>query len=239
MKPLLNIHPEGGLLLIYKPAGWTSFQIVKKIKFYLKRNASFFGIKNKNFKVGHAGTLDPLAEGLMIVCYGNFTKKIQSYTMADKTYEGIFVLGESTPCHDLEIPPDQKFPVEHITPELIRKTAASMTGEQMQTPPLFSAIKLSGKRAYEFARVGEKKELSPRKIHIHSFEILEINMPEVHFRVRCSKGTYIRSLARDFGQALQSGAYLKKLVRTAIGDFDVKNALCINDFSDSTNTLIK
>jgi tRNA pseudouridine55 synthase len=239
MNPLLNIHPEGGLLLIYKPAGWTSFQLVKKIKFYLKRNASFFGIKNKNIKVGHAGTLDPLAEGLMIICYGNFTKKIQAYTLADKKYEGIFVLGESTPCHDLELPPDQKFSIEHITPELIRKTAASMTGEQMQTPPLFSAVKLSGKRAYEYARSGEKKELVPRKIFIHSIEILEINMPEVHFRIRCSKGTYIRSLARDFGQALQSGAYLKKLVRTSIGDFHMKDALPIDAFSGSTTTLIK
>lgn len=229
----MNISPEGGLLLVYKPLGWTSFQLVKKIKFYLKKNTSSIGINIKNIKVGHAGTLDPLAEGLMIVCYGSFTKNIQTLTLADKTYEGIFVLGESTPCHDLELPPDQKFPIEHITPEFIRKTADSMIGSQMQTPPLFSAVKLSGKRAYEYARSGEKKELTPRKIHIHSFEILEINMPEVHFRIRCSKGTYIRAVARDFGQALQSGAYLKKLVRTAIGDFNVKDALNIESFKEN------
>lgn len=228
----MNINSEGGLLLVYKPVGWTSFQLVKNIKLYLKRHAISFG--KKNIKVGHAGTLDPLAEGLMIVCYGSFTKKIQTYTLANKTYEGIFVLGESTPCHDLELPPDQKFPIEHITPELIYRTASSMIGEQLQTPPLFSAVKISGKRAYEYARSGHQKELIPRKIVIHDFEILKINMPEVHFRVCCSKGTYIRALARDFGKALQSGAYLKKLVRTAIGNFHVKDALNAEVFSEDS-----
>lgn len=236
MNSLLNIHPEGGVLLIYKPYGWTSFQLVKKIKFYLKRNASHFGIKNKNVKVGHAGTLDPLAEGLMIICYGKFTKNIQAFTMADKTYEGIFVIGESTPCHDMELPPDQKFPIDHVTPDMIYKTATSMIGEQIQIPPLFSAVKLSGKRAYEYARSGEQKTLPARKIVIHSFEILKIDLPEIHFRIRCSKGTYIRAIARDFGQNLQSGAYLKKLVRTSIGDFNVQDAVCIDVFSGSTTT---
>jgi tRNA pseudouridine55 synthase len=210
----------GDYFLLYKPIGWTSFQLVKKIKHLIKK---VYPVKEK-IKVGHAGTLDPLAEGLMIICFGSYTKKIQEFQSLPKTYEGIFHLGATTPSYDLEHPVDKIFPIEHITEDLILETARKFTGQIFQTPPEYSAVKVDGKRSYQLMRDGKIPELREKLIEIYSFEILSCQLPEVHFRVKCSKGTYIRALARDFGTALKSGAYLKKLLRTHIGNFSIQDA---------------
>lgn len=212
---------EGQILLIDKPLTWSSFQAVNKLKYVLKRKYDL----PKKFKIGHAGTLDPLATGLLIICTGKFTKKITEIQAQSKEYTGTIVLGATTPSYDMETEVDATFPTEHITETLILETTKLFLGEIDQKPPVFSAIKKDGKRLYEHARAGEEVEIASRKTTIYEFEITRIALPEVDFRVQCSKGTYIRSLAFDFGKALQSGGYLSVLRRTKIGDYSVENGI--------------
>jgi tRNA pseudouridine55 synthase len=221
-----NPYQQGKILLIDKPLTWSSFQAVNKIKYALKRKYNL----PKSFKIGHAGTLDPLATGLLIICTGKFTKRIPELQGMVKEYTGIFHIGATTPSYDLETEIDQTFPTEHITEELIKETTKQFIGEIDQKPPVFSAIKKDGKRLYEHARKGEEVEIATRKVTIHEFEITRIAFPEVDFRVVCSKGTYIRSLAYDFGLALESGAHLSALRRTKIGEFSVENAVKVEEF---------
>jgi tRNA pseudouridine55 synthase len=217
---------KGEILLINKPLGWTSFQAVNKLKHGLKKHPSLLvDGKFVHLKIGHAGTLDPLATGLLIVCTGKKTKEIQTFQDQEKEYTGSFFIGATTPCFDLEKPIDKTFPSDHITNEMIREAAASFIGEQQQTPPLFSAVLVNGERAYDIARKGGTAELRSRTIEIKKFEITGIAFPEVHFRIVCTKGTYIRSIARDIGEKLNSGAHLIKLCRTRIGEFKLENAL--------------
>ena len=216
---------KGEVILIDKDLDWTSFDVVNSLRVFLKYE---FGIKK--IKVGHAGTLDPKATGLVIICTGKKTKEIESYQSQEKEYTGTFYLGKTTPSFDTETEPDQEFAIEHITDELIKETTKQFTGEIMQTPPVFSALKIDGKRAYEYARKNVKVKMRERLVNIYSFEIEKIELPLVHFRVRCSKGTYIRSLANDFGKALKSGAYLSALCRTAIGNYQVIDALTVAEF---------
>jgi tRNA pseudouridine55 synthase len=223
-KPLTPFE-EGQILLIDKPYGWTSFQVVNKLKWEIRH-----AHKLSKLKIGHAGTLDPLATGLLIVCTGKFTKRIEEFIAQEKEYTGTFVLGATTPCYDMEKPVDKEFPTNHITKKLILETVKSFLGEQMQVPPIFSAVKINGRRAYDYARQEQDVEIKAKKIFIKSFEITRIEMPEVDFKIVCSKGTYIRSIARDFGEKLQSGAYLSALRRTKIGDFLVENCLMENRF---------
>ncbi|MDZ7742648.1 MAG: tRNA pseudouridine(55) synthase TruB [Bacteroidota bacterium] len=219
--------PEGETLLINKPADWTSFNVVSKIRYIIKHNVGI-----KKIKVGHAGTLDPKATGLLIICTGRNTKKIRYYQDTDKEYTGTFLLGKTTPSFDTESEADETFPVDHISEGLILEMAAQFTGEMEQVPPIYSAVQIKGKRAYNYARNQEEVELKSRRIRIHEFEISSISLPEVHFRIVCSKGTYIRSLARDFGRALSSGAYLSALCRTRIGDFKLEDAMDIFSFEE-------
>lgn len=221
-----NPYQQGKILLIDKPLTWSSFQAVNKIKYALKRKYNL----PKSFKIGHAGTLDPLATGLLIICTGKFTKRIPELQGMVKEYTGTFHIGATTPSYDLETEIDQTFPTEHITEELIKETTKQFIGEIDQKPPVFSAIKKDGKRLYEHARKGEEVEIATRKVTIHEFEITRIALPEVDFRVVCSKGTYIRSLAYDFGLALESGAHLSALRRTKIGEFSVENAVKVEEF---------
>ena len=216
---------SGQVLLIDKPLHWTSFQVVNKLRWEIRR-----AFKIKKIKVGHSGTLDPLATGLLVICTGKMTKNIDSFQAQIKEYTGTFVLGSTTPSYDLETEIDQTYPTEHLTEELIRKATKQFIGEIAQHPPVFSALKKDGKRLYEFARAGESVDIPSRQVHISEFEITHINNLEVNFRVVCSKGTYIRSLANDFGKALNSGAHLSVLRRTKIGDFEVKNAVGIEEF---------
>jgi len=220
---------EGQVLLIDKPLTWSSFQAVNKLKYVLKRKYDL----PKKFKIGHAGTLDPLATGLLIICTGKFTKKITEIQAQAKEYTGTIVLGATTPSYDLETEVDSTFPTEHITEALILETTKQFLGEIDQKPPVFSAIKKDGKRLYEHARAGEEVEIASRKTTIYEFEITRIAMPEIDFRVKCSKGTYIRSLAFDFGKALQSGGYLSILRRTKIGDYSVENGISPDAFEKS------
>jgi tRNA pseudouridine55 synthase len=217
---------EGQILLIDKPLKWSSFQAVNKLKYILKRKYNL----PKKFKIGHAGTLDPLATGLLIVCTGKFTKRITDIQAQAKEYTGTITVGATTPSYDLEIEVDATFPTEHITSELVQETVKQFLGEIDQKPPVFSAIKKDGKRLYEHARAGEEVEIAFRKTTIHEFEITRIDLPEIDFRVKCSKGTYIRSLAFDFGKALNSGAHLSVLRRTKIGDFSVENGITPEEF---------
>lgn len=219
---------NGQILLIDKSLHWTSFQAVNKMKWILK---SKLGLKK--IKIGHAGTLDPLATGLLLVCTGKFTKRIEELQGQAKEYTGTFYIGATTPSYDLETEVDQTYPTTHITDDLIQETIPQFLGEINQKPPIFSAIKKDGVRLYDHARAGETVEIAFRKTTIHEFEVTRIALPEVDFRVVCSKGTYIRSLAFDFGKALQSGAHLIALRRTKIGDYDVKDALDITSFDDS------
>lgn len=216
----LEDFKTGQVLLIDKPLNWTSFQVVNKLRWHIRQ---IFDIKK--IKVGHAGTLDPLATGLLVICTGKFTKKIHEYQAQTKEYTGIITLGATTPSYDLESEINATFPTEHITDELIKETTKQFVGEIQQKPPIFSAIKKNGKRLYELARAGETVEINARLITIHQFEITKINLPEVSFKVVCSKGTYIRSLAYDFGLALKSGGHLSKLRRTKIGELSVGNAV--------------
>lgn len=215
---------KGGVILLNKPYEWTSFQAVNKVKYLLKH---YYDLKK--VKIGHAGTLDPLATGLLILCIGKYTKKIEEYQAQEKEYTGTFYLGATTPCFDKEKEIDNYYPTEHITEEDIYKAAEHFLGEQEQVPPVFSALKVNGVRAYAFARENKDVELKSRKITIKEFEITRINMPEVDFRIVCSKGTYIRSIARDFGSYLNSGAYLTALCRTRIGDYKLSEAQTIEE----------
>ncbi|MDD2964815.1 MAG: tRNA pseudouridine(55) synthase TruB [Bacteroidales bacterium] len=210
---------EGAILLFDKPYGWTSFDVVGKVRNTVRR---YLGVKS--IKVGHAGTLDPLATGLLIVCTGKATKQIDQLQSTDKEYTGTFVLGATTPSFDLEKEIDARWPVDHITPEMVYAAAQSLTGSIMQTPPVFSAVKVDGKRAYDYARGNEEVVIAAKPVVISTFEITRLDMPEVDFRVVCSKGTYIRALARDFGLALHSGAYMSALRRTRSGSFFVTDA---------------
>ena len=221
--PELYINTEGDVLIFDKPYQCTSFDLVEKVKKYI-RQQNQEGERRK-VKVGHAGTLDPLATGLMIICVGSFTKKIEQYQTQEKEYTGTFTLGATTPSFDLEKPVDETFPIDHITEEQIYRVAQSFVGIQEQIPPHFSAVKVDGKRAYLLARAGEAPEIKPKQITISTFEITRIALPEVDFRIVCSKGTYIRSIARDFGQKLESGAHLTTLRRTRIGAFRVEEAV--------------
>ena len=235
----------GEVILINKPLHWTSFQVVNKMK-YLIRNSKF-QIPNSNadtgssllgksgraaikIKIGHAGTLDPLATGLLIVCTGKQTKKIEQYQAQEKEYTGSFYIGATTPCYDLEKPIDAHYPTEHITEEIIHEATKQFTGKIQQVPPIFSAIKIDGKRAYNIARAGETAEIKAKEITITEFTITRIALPTVEFKVVCSKGTYIRSLARDFGLALNSGAHLTSLCRTRIGNYKLEDAKSIEEF---------
>ena len=222
---------NGKVLLIDKPLNWTSFQAVNKIRWHIKQR---FNIKK--IKVGHAGTLDPLATGLLIICTGKQTKEIHTYQGQIKEYTGTFVVGATTPSYDLETEIDKTFPTDHITNELLHKTTNHFIGDIQQKPPIFSAIKKDGKRLYELARKGETTEIKSRTVTISEFEITKINFPNVDFRVVCSKGTYIRSLAYDFGQTLGSGAHLSVLRRTKIGDFSVENGVSIENFIENLSS---
>ena len=208
----------GRVLLINKPLRWTSFDVVNKLRFKLKTK-----------KIGHAGTLDPLATGLLIICVGKMTKRIEEFMGLEKEYTGKFVLGKTTPSHDLETEVNEEKDISQLADDLIRQKVNSFIGTISQLPPLHSAIRIGGKRAYEFARKGRDVQLSPRDVQIHEFEITSIDLPEISFRIVCSKGTYIRSIARDFGNALGVGAYLSALCRTRIGTFKLTDALEVDE----------
>lgn len=225
---------SGEVLLVDKPLGWTSFQAVNKIRHHIKKYT-----RVKNIKVGHAGTLDPLADGLLIICTGKKTKEIEQYMGLVKTYSGIFTIGSTTPSYDLETEIDHYFPTNHINEELIKSTAKKMIGLYHQMPPIFSAKRVDGNRAYDLAREGKAVELKTKEVEISAFEITSINFPEVHFLVSCSKGTYIRSLAFDFGRNLNSGAHLSALRREAIGEFDLKDAWQLADLVNHIDSLEK
>lgn len=209
--------PQDRVLLIDKPYAWTSFDVVNKLRKKLR-------IK----KIGHAGTLDPLATGLLIICTGKNTKAIDQYQALEKEYTGTLVLGQSTPSHDLETAVNETWAIDHLSEKMIRDATLHFLGAIEQIPPLHSAIKIDGKRAYTFARRGTEKELKPRTVFISEFDITRLALPEVDFRVVCSKGTYIRSLVRDFGRSLDGGAYLKTLCRTRIGEYSLQQALSID-----------
>ena len=221
---------SGKLLLIDKPLNWTSFQVVNKIRWLIRNKFSL-----KKIKVGHAGTLDPLATGLLIICTGKMTKEISKFQVQTKKYTGTFLLGSTTPSYDLETEPNKSFPVDHITENLITKSVQKFIGKIKQKPPIFSAIKKNGKRLYQSARLGEDVIIDDREIEIFSFNILKIDIPNIDFEVECSKGTYIRSLANDFGKELSSGATLTKLKRTKIGEYSIDESISVDKFIDSLN----
>ena len=221
---------SGKLLLIDKPLNWTSFQVVNKIRWLIRNKFSL-----KKIKVGHAGTLDPLATGLLIICTGKMTKEISKFQIQTKKYTGTFLLGTTTPSYDLETEPNKTFPIDHVTEDLITKSVQKFIGKIKQKPPIFSAIKKNGKRLYESARRGEDVIIEDREIEIFSFNILKIDIPNIDFEVECSKGTYIRSLANDFGEELSSGATLTKLKRTKIGKYSVDKSISIDKFINSLN----
>ena len=220
----INIK-EGELILIDKELNWTSFDVVNKIRYAIKKK---FDIKK--IKVGHAGTLDPLATGLLIICCGKMTKSINNFSAMNKTYSGKITIGSTTPSYDLETKPNVHYPIDHIDEKLILKTAKKFVGKIFQTPPMFSAIKKDGVRLYNLARQGKEIKIDKREVSIDSFEITSFNLPEISFNVTCSKGTYIRSLAHDFGKELNSGAHLSELRRVKIGDYSVKDSVKVMDF---------
>ncbi len=216
---------SGVVLLVDKPIGWTSFDVVNKLRGIIRHNTGL-----KKIKVGHAGTLDPLATGLLLICTGKLTKQIDLLQAQEKIYSGSIFLGATTPTYDGECPPDECYPIDHIDENLIMKKITQFEGNIDQMPPVYSAIKVNGKAAYTLARKGKDVELKPRSIHILYFKISNIALPTLDFEVKCSKGTYIRSLAHDLGKALDSGAYLSSLRREAIGDFKVSDAFSVSDF---------
>ena len=224
---------EGEILLINKPLKWTSFQVVNKIRWLIK---SKFNIKK--IKVGHAGTLDPLADGLLIICTGKMTKKIDQFQNLDKIYTGKFFLGATTPSYDLETEVNSVKPINNISEKLISNALESFNGKITQTPPIFSAIKYKGKKLYEYARKGETVKIKEREVLIYEFIITKYQLPELSFLVKCSKGTYIRSLANDFGEKLECGAYLSKLTRTAIGNHLLENSISIEDFEKRLGQIV-
>lgn len=221
-----SIFEEGQVLLFNKPVYWTSFDLVNKVRIMIR---SSLGIKK--IKVGHAGTLDPLASGLMIICTGKATKRIDEFRDLEKEYIATIHLGETTPSFDLETATDNHYPVDHITEEIVTDTLKGFLGEQKQLPPIYSAKQIDGKRAYEFARKGIHKDLVAVSVIFREIELLSFDMPETKIRLVCTKGTYIRSFARDFGVALKSGGYLSALERTAIGPYHVKNAFDLEKFN--------
>ena len=218
---------EGEVLYFNKPLGWTSFKVVGHARYHMCRR-----MKVKKLKVGHAGTLDPLATGVMIVCTGKATKRIEEFQYHTKEYVATIQLGATTPSYDLEHEIDATYPTEHITRELVEKTLKTFVGEIQQIPPAFSACKVDGARAYDLARKGQEVELKPKLLVIDEIELLECNLPEIKIRVVCSKGTYIRALARDIGEALQSGAHLTGLIRTRVGDVKLEQCLAPAKFAE-------
>jgi tRNA pseudouridine55 synthase len=216
-----NKYEEGQVLLIDKPYDWTSFDVVRKVRGMLKIR-----------KIGHAGTLDPLASGLLILCTGKFTKKINEYMAAEKEYIGSFTLGAITPTYDLESEPENFLPYEHLTDEQLEGATAPFTGDILQTPPMHSAIKKDGKRVYKLARQGKEVELEPRAVTIKEFSIVKVELPVVHFKIVCTTGTYIRSIANDYGKMLGCGAYLSGLVRTRIGTFKLEDAMSLEQLTE-------
>jgi len=217
----LDKYNNGQTLLIDKDLDWTSFDVVKKIKNIIKCK-----------KVGHAGTLDPLATGLLIICTGKNTKKINDIQNQDKVYTGEFILGKSTPSHDLETEFNSQKDIKNITSDRIEEVSKRFVGEQLQRPPKFSAVKVNGKRAYEYARDNEEVKIKEKNINIYEFKITEFNLPNISFKISCTKGTYIRSIARDFGEKLGCGAVLSKLRRTEIGNYNIEDAFKVNDLAD-------
>lgn len=218
---------EGEVLFFNKPLGWTSFKVVGHIRYHICRR-----IKMKKLKVGHAGTLDPLATGVMTLCTGKATKRIEEFQYHTKEYVATIQLGATTPSYDLEHEIDATYPTEHITRELVEETLKTFLGEIQQVPPAFSACMVNGKRAYDLARKGEEVELKPKLLVIDEIELLECNLPEIKIRVVCSKGTYIRALARDIGEALQSGAHLTGLIRTRVGEVTLEQCLDPEKFAE-------
>lgn len=216
---------KGALLLIDKPLEWTSFDVVNKIRYALKRKLNV-----KKIKVGHSGTLDPMATGLLVICTGKFTKRLNELQGLGKCYQGTILLGATTPSYDSETKIDERFPTEHISPELLEEVRQQFVGELQQVPPIFSAVKVDGQPLYKKARKGQTVEIEPRTVTISDFEIARIQLPEIDFKVTCSKGTYIRSLAYDFGKACKSGGYLTALRRTKIGDFSIQDAWQLEEF---------
>lgn len=226
-KITINSVEEGQVFLFDKPLYWTSFDLVNKVRIIIK---SVLGIKK--IKIGHAGTLDPLASGLMIICTGKATKRIEEFRNLDKEYIATIHLGATTPSHDLETEINGRFPVEQITENLVNKILEDFLGERKQVPPVHSAKQIDGKRAYEYARKGIQKEMNPVIVSFRELELLKFGIPELKVRIRCSKGTYIRSFASDLGVALDSGAYLSALERTSIGSYEVQNAFSLEDFEN-------
>lgn len=224
---MIQDFAQGSTILVDKPLGWTSFDVVNKLRWYLKRR---LGVKK--IKVGHAGTLDPLATGLLIVCIGKHTKRIEEIMGGEKEYTGTILLGKTTPSYDLETAFDQEFSVAHITPEMMETVRQSFLGEQDQVPPIFSAKQVDGKRAYDLARAGKEVELKANRIHISDFQIDVSGFPEIRFSVSCSKGTYIRSIANDFGAKLESGGTLIELRRVRSGDLNITDAKQVEEWID-------
>ena len=222
--------PEGYIAVIDKPLEWTSTDVVRKIKYVLINRLGY-----KKIKIGHAGTLDPLATGVLLICIGKATKMVNALQSEEKEYVAELELGATTPSHDMEHPIDKRYPTEHITREMIDEALLSLTGERLQAPPIYSAKKVEGVRAYEFARAGEEVELKKALINIYEIEVLDFAMPYLKLRVRCSKGTYIRSLAYEVGQALNSGAYLRSLRRTRSGGFTAENGYKLENFLEKLN----
>jgi tRNA pseudouridine55 synthase len=222
---LRNSFEEGQVLLFDKPLYWTSFDLVNKVRGMIRSI-----LKIRKIKVGHAGTLDPLATGLMIICTGKFTKKIEEFSNLDKEYVATIHLGETTPSFDLETEPDGKYPTDHISVELVQNIIKSFLGEQYQIPPLYSAKFIDGKRAYEYARRGVNMKLEPVKVFFRDIELIEFRYPDITIKMTCSKGTYIRSFTRDFGKALRSGAYLSALQRSSIGSYRLKDSWDVERF---------
>jgi tRNA pseudouridine55 synthase len=232
-KEIKNVNfQEGELILIDKPLEWTSFDVVNKLRYLISKKHQI-----KKIKVGHAGTLDPLATGLLIICTGKFTKLIETYQAKEKEYVATIKLGATTPSFDRETEEDQQYPCNHISKEMVEQVVSTFLGEQEQVPPVFSAKKVDGKRAYDSARKGIDLELKPNKIVFYSIEIINYEFPCVTIKMVCSKGTYIRSFARDLGLALNSGGYLIDLRRTKIGDLSVENAMDIQEFEKNLNSL--
>ena len=215
----------GEIILIDKELKWTSFDVVSKLRNSIKKKLDI-----KKIKVGHAGTLDPLATGLLIICTGKMTKNIENFSKLNKTYTGKITLGSTTPSYDLETKPNVNYPIEHIDENMIINTAKKFEGKIFQKPPIFSAVKKDGVRLYKLARKGMNVNIKKREIIINNFTINAINFPEIEFTVNCSKGTYIRSLANDFGKELNSGAHLSELRRTSIGDYLIEDSFKIMDF---------
>jgi len=221
---------DGEILYFDKPLEWTSFDLVNKVRYMIKRK---LGVKK--FKIGHAGTLDPLATGVLIVCTGKATKRIEEFQYQTKEYVATLRLGATTPSFDLEQEIDAEYPTEHITREMVEETLKSFLGEIQQIPPVYSAVKVNGKRAYDYARKGNEVELKPKLLVIDEIELLDCQLPYITIRVVCSKGTYIRALARDIGIALKSGAHLTSLRRTRVGDVTVENCISLEEFQNMVN----